>query len=153
MTFCYSHGSVPYSVIIRETGTHARFYAERQSLELTALNRVFPSKHTPPEVREPHRRRRRKNVGVRRNGGHQRSKALWAREARHIWAHRAHSNHKAYSGPHQILCVYITAFRLVFFYGLLSLWTNGSLILVPSLGSPFPSVALPCLFSMWWPLI
>ena len=42
--------------------------------------------------------------------------------------------HRACMDLHQVFCVYSMSFRLVFLMGFLSVQTNESLILVPSLG-------------------
>ncbi|XP_076408128.1 uncharacterized protein LOC121822864 isoform X2 [Peromyscus maniculatus bairdii] len=54
-----------------------RPYAERETLEHSALNGMFSIKFLPSELWEPHRRGARKSVRARRDGGHQENKTLY----------------------------------------------------------------------------
>lgn len=64
------------------------------------------------EFKESCEREGQQIVRARENGWHQ-NMALWINYPRHIWADRDWNHkHRAYIGPHQVLCVYITVFGL-----------------------------------------
>ena len=58
---------------------------------------------------------------------------------------QAQGLHRSTPGP---LCIH-DSFQFSIFMGFLSVWMNGSLILVPALETFPPSVGLPCPASMW----
>lgn len=113
---------MPSAAIIREASSCPPAVNGNKQCPQSDIERRERGTYSPKwgvSIREPWRR-----GGGKSQRGHQRhqeNKALYTNWAKLILAHRDWSSeHRAYTGLHQILCVYIIASSLAVFMGLLS---------------------------------
>jgi hypothetical protein len=130
---------VHYCNVRQGTGDKGmRIWGSRLSLPLRTEGDFGPHsrqwdvsiKSSLSELREPLGKGGRKNVGDRRDGGHQGNKALWDNWARLVWTQRPKQDAQGLHGPAPCNQTPIYSFM-----ELLCMWTSMSMILVLSLGA------------------